>query len=964
MELHQLERPINEVLGQTTAVPNTSTGNRSDPQFSERSVYPAIEISNGYKQYGFWNHWRHVLRNLNMAVFEGEMCRPHGCGKSTAVNVILGLVKLDSGYVKVFGFAPGATLSGIPGIRVGYTPKLSGLYQDFTANEIFRYYGQCLGLSTSYISERIYFLNNLLNIPFDDKLIKYYSEGVKRQISFAVALLHEPDLLVLDEPCHGLDPILSRGIWEHMKELSKDNKTILLTTQNCDEARWSDKIGFMRNGQIVVQGDPRQLLVKYEEKTLERLYCRVYISNPDKLPKTVDEKDLVSLDPTKRPSEGLTYVGDELAGSSTHPSSISRRDGIDSLGKIRNFFPRYKSLHVLLKRDILITLRRYILSLVFVLVPALYLSLFCSAMGTEPSNLPLGIVNYEVPQDNCQIWQYMSCRFLWMLDKNVIDQRSYVSYEEAYDAVKNLDLWGLLLISQNCTHHFNQVHVMSHLDTKDDLSPPFVLMLDATSKVIASAIENAVKVAVRAFAEEATAASEKEYMENLFLEIRDPLFGTPSTPNVEFMAPGVTLTFIYHSVAFVLAVATVSFRIECVTVRNYLAGVRFDETVLSHMLVYGSFALFQSVILFTIMLPIFKMPNYGNLSTVSLIVILLIICGISFGIFIGMVASTGVEAGAYVFGSLVGSMILCVLSTGWDSSPTCLVGKTALVTGANTGIGLHIAQDFAKRGARVILACRDLSRGEEAKAKIIEATNNTNIEVKSLDLSSLASIRKFAIEMKSTEDKLHILVNNASVAYCEPTVTPDGLSLVMQVNHFGPFLLTILLLGLLKRSSPSRITMIASKTARIAKLDVADLNATSSSFCKRARHYANTKLCNILMANELSVKLKDTGISVNVADPGTVRKECLNHLNFAHRAIMKICNVFLKSTLAGAQTPIYVSVSKDLMSVSGAYFSDCSQGKIPKYSDDVKLGQQVWEKTEELLKLTPQEKQNLNLLNS
>ncbi|KAK4875262.1 hypothetical protein RN001_011684 [Aquatica leii] len=299
-------------------------------------------------------------------------------------------------------------------------------------------------------------------------------------------------------------------------------------------------------------------------------------------------------------------------------------------------------------------------------------------------------------------------------------------------------------------------------------------------------------------------------------------------------------------------------------------------------------------------------------------------------------------------------------TVGWDRSPTCLVGKTALVTGANTGIGFYTAQDFAKRGARVILACRDLSKAEEAKSKIIEATGNPNVVVKIVDLSSLASVRKFAVEIKATEDRLDILVNNAGVAFFKNSFTQDDLSLSMQVNHFGPFLLTILLLGLLKRSSPSRIVMVSSSLAQMAQLNIDDLNNVPNRWFKQLIEYSNTKLCNILIANELARRLKQTGVDVNSVHPGAVQTDVLRYLPSVKQRIAKfITKLFYKTTEEGAQTTIYVAVSKEISGTSGAYYADCKKCKMIKAANNVQLANELWQKSERFVKLTTEEKQLL-----
>ena len=138
-----------------------------------------------------------------------------------------------------------------------------------------------------------------------------------------------------------------------------------------------------------------------------------------------------------------------------------------------------------------------------------------------------------------------------------------------------------------------------------------------------------------------------------------------------------------------------------------------------------------------------------------------------------------------------------------------LDGKTCIVTGSNTGIGKETALDFAQRGARVILACRDLNRANKAAEEIRKSTGNGNVIVQSLDLASLESVRKFADHFNRTEERLDILVNNAAVMASPRWETKDGFEMQFGVNHLGHFLLTNLLLNKLKASSPSRIVNVS-----------------------------------------------------------------------------------------------------------------------------------------------------------
>ena len=141
-----------------------------------------------------------------------------------------------------------------------------------------------------------------------------------------------------------------------------------------------------------------------------------------------------------------------------------------------------------------------------------------------------------------------------------------------------------------------------------------------------------------------------------------------------------------------------------------------------------------------------------------------------------------------------------------------IISKTIIITGANTGIGYETALELAKRNARVILACRDSKKGQEAVDKIKEESKNDNIELELLNLGSLKSIKDFSERIISKLERLDVLINNAGVAGFENrTLTEDGFETIFGVNHLGPFYLTNLLLPLLEKSAPSRIINVASR---------------------------------------------------------------------------------------------------------------------------------------------------------
>ncbi|KAJ4431260.1 hypothetical protein ANN_19857 [Periplaneta americana] len=283
-----------------------------------------------------------------------------------------------------------------------------------------------------------------------------------------------------------------------------------------------------------------------------------------------------------------------------------------------------------------------------------------------------------------------------------------------------------------------------------------------------------------------------------------------------------------------------------------------------------------------------------------------------------------------------------------------LDGKTVIVTGANTGIGKETARDLARRGAKVILACRDLKKAEEARDEIIASTGNINVKVQHLDLSSLSSVRQFAEHINKTELRLDVLINNAGAAGMNHKLTRDNLSIGMQVNHFGPFLLTCLLVGLLKKSAPSRIVMVSSILHKYANFDIDNLN--SEKWFGSTQVYNCSKLANILVANELARRLKGTGVTANSLHPGTVITDVWRRASRITKAfVFGILKFYVKDSVEGAQTTIHLAVSEEVEKVSGKYFVDCKEAKPSKLALDEGLAKKLWEKSEMMVGLKSEE---------
>ena len=293
------------------------------------------------------------------------------------------------------------------------------------------------------------------------------------------------------------------------------------------------------------------------------------------------------------------------------------------------------------------------------------------------------------------------------------------------------------------------------------------------------------------------------------------------------------------------------------------------------------------------------------------------------------------------------------VSGGICRSKASMEGKTVIITGANTGIGKETAMDLAKRGARVIMACRDLNKGEAALKDIVEKSGNTKVTLRQLDLASMRSIDEFAEDINQNETQLHVLINNAGLAYpSQLKRTKDGFEITMGVNHLGHFLLTNLLLDLLRKSSPARIVVVSSSAHQSLTKEMKFDNINSEKFYNRWDSYGQSKLANILFARELAKRLEGSGVTVNSLHPGVILTGIVRHLNRVLTFfITLLINIFCKTPEQGAQTTIHLAVCEEVELMSGLYFADCKPQEPSKAAQDEGAAKKLWEMSADLVGL-------------
>ncbi|KAK2886653.1 retinol dehydrogenase 12, like [Channa argus] len=285
----------------------------------------------------------------------------------------------------------------------------------------------------------------------------------------------------------------------------------------------------------------------------------------------------------------------------------------------------------------------------------------------------------------------------------------------------------------------------------------------------------------------------------------------------------------------------------------------------------------------------------------------------------------------------------------WSSAEK-LDGQTVIITGANTGIGKETALDLAKRGAKVILACRDIEKAQVATKEVIESSGNENVVCMKLDLADSKSIREFAEAINKDEPKLNILINNAGVMVCPYGKTADGFEMQIGVNHLGHFLLTYLLIDLIKKSTPARIVNVSSMAHSFGSINLDDLNSEQSYDKNKA--YAQSKLANVLFTRSLAKRLEGTGVTTYSLHPGVIKTDLWRHLNGPQQFLWKMASPFIKNSAQGAQTTIYCAVEPSLANESGGYYSDCAPANCSAAGKDDEMAQKLWELSCRMLFIT------------
>ncbi len=282
------------------------------------------------------------------------------------------------------------------------------------------------------------------------------------------------------------------------------------------------------------------------------------------------------------------------------------------------------------------------------------------------------------------------------------------------------------------------------------------------------------------------------------------------------------------------------------------------------------------------------------------------------------------------------------------TNPADLRDKVCLVTGANSGIGQATTLGLAKRGATVVMCCRNAERGQAARDEIARASGNESVDLLMADLASQAAVRRLADEFKVKYPRLHILINNAGLNLSQRSVTGDGIETTLAVNYLAPFLLTQLLLEPLALGAPARVVNLGTWIQPAIDLD----DVMRERRYDPMEAYTQSKTAVVMFTYELARRLRGTGVTVNCVNPGLIRTNLgRDSPRGALRLFLALMRPLMKSPDQGAQAVLFLATSAEVEGVSGKFFTGQRETPTSKESCDAVASERLWRMSEQLTRL-------------
>ncbi|KAJ8920069.1 hypothetical protein NQ315_011723 [Exocentrus adspersus] len=645
----------------------------------------AVYVQDVVKNYGS----KEVLKKLCMKVDRGSiygLLGASGCGKTTLLSSIVGRKKIDGGEIWVLGGKPGEPGSGVPGPRVGYMPQDIALVGEFTVKDAVFYFGRICGMEEQSINDRYHTLHALLELPPDSRFLKNCSGGQQRRVSLAAALVHSPELLIMDEPTVGVDPVLRDRIWNHLVEItSKGGVSVIITTHYIEECRQAHKIGLMREGYLLAEESPTRLLQIFNTETLEEAFLI--------LSRRQEEGRLENLDQPVADDQNNSVI--EHAPSTTSVATFDIAHGsTDMLTKEKRRVKRGGAVDANRLRALMDKnwkqFYRNITGIVFLLAfPIIQVTAFVICIGGDIKDIPLAIVNDEtmtahcpnfdpngtaVPYDfgSCH-FSNMSCRFLTHLDHPMITKVYYKSLEDAVDSVKHGKVVGVLYITENFTASAEE-RIEKGKDVEQEVLDfsEIKVWLDMSNRQIGATLKYKL---IDLYTDFQNAVFEDcrfvPGLGDLPVQV-DYYFGSKEDTFTIFMTPGSLITIIFFMGAMMTSQIIITDRHDGVWDRSIVAGVTSLEITVTHFILQASVLIIQVIEMLIVVYAVIKQDYAGYMWLMYFIVYLQGLCGMSYGFWVSVISVNHSMANTVLTGIFLPMMMLSGLMWPTEGMPPLL----------------------------------------------------------------------------------------------------------------------------------------------------------------------------------------------------------------------------------------------------------------------------------------------------